>query len=67
MESYVVLKPVLAGIILGILGSILPLVLFSGEPNLFTLMDNWQAIAAIILILIGLIKCFLTPFCLNMG
>lgn len=67
MESYVVLKPVIAGIILGILGSILPLVLFSGEPNLFTLMDNWQAIAAIVLILIGLIKCFLTPFCLNMG
>ena len=67
LKDYTVLKPVIAGIILGILGSILPLVLFSGESNSFILMDNWQGMAVIILIAIGLIKCILTPLCLNFG
>ena len=30
-------------------------------------MDNWQGMAVIILIAIGLIKCILTPLCLNFG
>lgn len=67
LENNIVLKPVIAGIILGVLGSILPLVLFSGEPNSFILMSTWQGMVAIVLIAIGLIKCILTPLCLNFG
>lgn len=65
LKDYIILKPVIAGIILGTLGSILPLVLFSGEPNSFILMSNWNIMAVITLISIGLIKCILTPLCLN--
>lgn len=67
LENNIVLKPVIAGIILGVLGSILPLVLFSGESNSFILMSSWQGMVAIVLIAIGLIKCILTPLCLNFG
>lgn len=67
LENNVVLKPVIAGIILGVLGSILPLALFSGESNSFILMSSWQGMVAIVLIAIGLIKCILTPLCLNFG
>ena len=40
LENNIVLKPVIAGIILGVLGSILPLALFSGKSNSFILINN---------------------------
>lgn len=67
LEEHVIAKPVIAGIILGVFGCILPLVLFSGESNSFILMSSWTGIAAIVLISVGLIKCVLTPLCLNFG
>lgn len=67
MENYKILKPLIAGIILAIMGVTLPYTLFSGETQSFIIMSQWSSIAAIILLLTGLFKCGLTPMCINLG
>lgn len=64
-KDKVILKPIIAGILLGLIATALPLTLFSGEMNIYSVMENWQSIAAISLILTGLLKCILTPICIN--
>ena len=62
-----VLKPLIAGVVLGIIAIPLPLVLFPGEEQAFTLMESWQSMGAVVLIATGLLKCLATPLCLNFG
>ena len=67
LKNCVVLKPVLAGIILGSIGIFLPYVLFPGEEQAFELMEEWQQIAGYALLATGLLKCVATPMCINFG
>ena len=62
-----VLKPLVAGVVLGLLAIPLPLVLFPGEEQSFELMESWQSISALVLIATGLLKCAATPLCLRFG
>lgn len=67
MGDKLVLKPVIAGLVMGVLAIWLPFVLFPGEAQAFELMESWQGIGAFVLIATGLAKCLVTPLCLNFG
>ena len=67
LQRFVVLKPLLAGVVLGVVAVALPFVLFPGEEQAFELMEGWQDIAGAALIATGLLKCIATPMCLNFG
>ena len=67
LEKCVVLKPILAGIVLGFLGVAFPYVLFPGEEQAFELMEEWQQLGGVALIATGLLKCAATPMCINFG
>lgn len=62
-----VLKPVVAGAILGVCGVVLPLTMFSGEAQVEVLDEQWVAMGAVLLLAIGLIKIVVTAMCVNMG
>lgn len=62
-----VLKPVLAGLVLGVLATFLPYVLFPGESQSLELMETWQVLGGGVLIATGLVKCVATPMCLSFG
>ena len=62
-----VVKPILAGIIMGLLAAAFPLVLFPGETQAHELMATWQTWTAVALIGTGVLKAFATPMCLRMG
>jgi len=62
-----VAKPVIAGIIMGALAIMFPLVLFPGETQAHELMASWQTWTAVALIGTGVLKTVATPLCLRMG
>lgn len=67
LQKFTVTRALLAGLGLGLVGSLLPYTLFPGEIQAWELMDQWQTMSAIVLIATGLMKCVTTPWCLNMG
>ena len=67
LEEHPVLKPVLAGVVLGIAGAALPITLFSGEEQCHQLMTSWTSYSAIVLLLIAVVKVALTEICLGFG
>ena len=67
LSNHVVLRAVIAGLGLGLVGAFLPYTLFPGEEQAWQLMDQWQIMGAFVLIATGLMKCVTTPWCLNMG
>lgn len=64
---YTVLNSLLSGLILGIIGTFLPLTMFSGEEEMAEVMNNWSQIGATALLLTGFFKLFLTNTCIHMG
>lgn len=60
-------KPVIAGVAMGAVACVLPLVLFPGETQSELLMENWTLYASITLLATGLLKAVITPLCINMG
>lgn len=67
MGNHVIVKPALAGLVLGALGVALPFVLFAGEAQTEELSLTWTTIGAGLLIATGFVKVFATQLCLNMG
>lgn len=67
LGDHPVAKPVAAGLILGILAVPLPYVLFPGEAQSFELMRNWASVSGMVLVATGLLKCAVTPLCINFG
>lgn len=67
INKLIVLKCTLAGLILGVAGYFIPLVMFSGEEQIETLMNSWFLSPAYFLIIIGILKLFITNTCINMG
>ena len=62
-----VVKAVLAGVLLAVCGMVLPYTMFAGEAQIHDLMEDYAVIPAVALIMTGLIKCAITPTCINLG
>ena len=62
-----IVKPVIAGIIMGAIAMALPLVLFPGEAQSEELMATWQTWSVLALLGTGLLKAVVTPMCIRMG
>lgn len=61
------LPPLIAGVALGAVAVALPGVLFSGERQCHTIMEEWTAVSALALLAAGALKVVATPLCLNFG
>lgn len=62
-----IIKGIVGGLLLGITGSVLPLTMFSGEEQIYLLVENGAQIGLIILILTSIIKIVLTNLCIESG
>ncbi|MDO4405008.1 MAG: chloride channel protein [Atopobiaceae bacterium] len=60
-------KPIAAGMVLGTIALILPLVLFPGEEQSHELMRSWTSMGTLVLLATGILKAFVTPLCIGMG
>ncbi|TVX86856.1 chloride channel protein [Paenibacillus agilis] len=67
LEQYKVIKAVIGGLMLGLIGTLLPITMFSGEHELTELAVEWTHMSAYLLLGIGIVKLFLTEFCLASG
>lgn len=67
IENKTILKGIIGGLGIGILGTIFPWTLFSGEHELRELVVEWSNISAYTLILLSLVKLLLTEICLSTG
>ena len=62
-----VMKEIFAGLILGITGTFLPVLLFSGEEQMGTLMETYTSYLPLALIGIAFFKLLLTNICIQFG
>lgn len=67
LKEATITKALIAGVVLGALGCVLPFVMFAGEDQVATLNQTWMALGPLILLLTGLLKVFATPLCLSLG
>lgn len=67
IENKKILKGIIGGLGIGILGTVFPWILFSGEHGLRELVVEWNNISAYMLILLSLVKLLLTEICLSTG
>jgi H+/Cl- antiporter ClcA len=67
MKKHVVLRGLLGGLAMGIIGAALPLTLFSGEEQTLDLIANAPEIGVLMLIVLGLVKLFVTALLLTTG
>lgn len=61
------ISAMLAALLLGGLGAIFPLVMFSGEEEIVTLGETYTQYAPYLLLVIAFIKLFLINSCINLG
>jgi len=67
MKGHVVLRGVIGGLGMGIIGALLPLTLFSGESETADLIAHAAEIGVVMLIVLGLVKLFATTLLLATG
>ena len=67
IKNKFIIKGIIAGILLGISGTLLPYTMFSGEHQLHDIVNNWQELGLTILIITGLIKLIITNICVEFG
>lgn len=65
LKANIIIKCIIGGITLGIIGSILPLTMFSGEEQINYLIENGKSIGITTLLLTGIIKIVLTNICIE--
>lgn len=66
-KNHMIIKCLLAGFLLGIVGTTLPYTMFSGEHQIEEIMINWQELGIGILIVTAIMKLIITNICVNMG
>lgn len=66
-SSHPVALAVLAGLILGAVGAVFPVILFSGDAQIQDLIDNAAALGFLTLVVLALLKVFVTVVCLSLG
>ncbi len=67
LKKYPVIKALIGGVLLATCGVLLPLTMFSGEHEITILMNNYKNYTPYILILIAIVKIFITNICLHTG
>ncbi len=67
MKGHVVLRGLLGGLAMGIIGALLPLTLFSGEEQTLELINHAAEIGVLLLIVLALVKLFVTALLLTTG
>jgi len=67
MKGHVVLRGLLGGLGMGLIGAVLPLTLFSGEAETSDLITHAAEIGVVMLIVLGLVKLFATSLVLATG
>ena len=67
LEKYNILKCIICGLILGIFGTLLPFVMFSGEEQMHEVIANFSSIGVVVLFFTALVKLFMTNICINLG
>jgi H+/Cl- antiporter ClcA len=67
MKGHVVLRGVLGGLAMGIIGALLPLTLFSGESETADLIAHAAEIGVVMLVVLGVAKLFATSLLLATG
>ncbi|MBQ9025364.1 MAG: chloride channel protein [Methanobrevibacter sp.] len=67
LKDNFIVKGVIGGLILGVIGTLLPLTMFSGEEQIYILMDTGAQLGIMILILTSLLKIVLTNICIESG
>ena len=67
LDHYPVLKPVVGGLIFGLVGAWLPLTLFSGEEQLGHILVNGAEIGVFMLLVLAIIKLITLTICLATG
>ena len=66
-EKYIILRAACGGLLLGLVGTFLPLTMFSGEHQIAEVMDKMKAIGAVTLLAIAVVKLLLTNICIESG
>ena len=66
-KNLAVLNAVLGGLILGLIGTALPITMFSGGSDIQTMQYEYLKFTPYLLILIGVVKLFLTNVCIESG
>lgn len=66
-KTNIILRCTIGGLILGIIGTILPLTMFSGEEQIITIIETGRNIGIIILIVTSITKIILTNICIESG
>jgi H+/Cl- antiporter ClcA len=67
MKEHVVLRGLIGGLGMGIIGALLPLTMFSGEEQTVELITNAAEIGVALLIVMGIAKLFATSLLLSTG
>lgn len=67
LKKHPVISSMIGGLVIGLTGVFAPLLLYSGEHQLSTLMDGYQTIGFGLLLATGILKLLLTPFCIASG
>jgi H+/Cl- antiporter ClcA len=67
LRQHVIARGLIGGLGLGIAGALLPLVLFSGEAETLEVINHAAEIGALMLIVLALVKLFITTLCLATG
>ena len=66
-KNLAVLNAVLGGLILGLIGTALPMTMFSGGSDIQTMQYEYLKFTPYLLIVIGVVKLFLTNVCIASG
>lgn len=67
MKGHVVLRGLIGGLGMGIIGALLPLTMFSGEEQTVELISDAAEIGVVMLIVLGIAKLFATSLLLSTG
>ncbi|MBR4447873.1 chloride channel protein [Methanobrevibacter sp.] len=67
LDGNFILKGIVGGLMMGIIGTLLPLTMFSGEKQIYLLLDVGAQLGIIVLILTSILKIVLTNICIETG
>lgn len=67
MGNHIVLRATIGGFLLGAVGTLLPLTMFSGEHQILEVMEEPEYYGAVLLLVISVVKLLLTNLCIDSG
>lgn len=67
LDGNFILKGAVGGLLLGIIGTLLPLTMFSGEEQIYLLLGAGAQLGVVVLVLTSVLKIVLTNICIETG